>query len=137
MSAGDKYWVASCRGCDFAQLERAGFRTFYPAIDDYVFLKECPENRHLLQKQDELHIKFLRSKRVFNVVTEEELALMDASSKDDLVAGCKVVVIDGPHSGLEGEILSREGEILHCVVKGWRRSFNVELQASQVSMKEI
>lgn len=131
-----KYWVAAARGCDFGTLKSKGFTVFYPALDDYVFLESSEENKYLLSKQEELRIKFLRlsSGKGYVQVQEKEVQQMLSVTKDTLLPGSRIKVVDGYCSGLEGYIKTRDGEVLVCEVYGYKRVFEVSLPTSQVAL---
>lgn len=133
------WWVAVARGADFKDLRAKGFRVFYPVLDDYVFLEECDENKKLLIKQEELKVKFLRDPitRVIQKVTDAELSAMTLSTQDSLVPGQDILVVEGYGSGLEGKILSREGESITCEVYGYKRIFSLELTMIQVVKRGV
>lgn len=128
------FWVAAARGADFKELKAKGFRVFYPAMDDYAFLEACDENKYLLKKQEELHIKFLRdgSGKGYQLVNKVELDKMQLSTQDNIQEGLEIKVVEGYCVGLEGKVLSREGDVLECELYGYRRVFNVTLTTIQV-----
>lgn len=130
------FWVAAARGCDFKVLKNLGFTVFYPALDDYAFLEVSDENKYLFKQQESLRIKFLRegSGKGYLQVKDTDLDKMFQVTKDNLVPGSRIIVVEGYCVGLEGSIHSRDGESLECVVKGYRREFEVTLTTNQVAL---
>lgn len=133
------HWVASARGCDFKVLKDLGFTVFYPALDDYAFLEVSDENKYLFKKQEELRIRFLRegSGKGYLQVKDKDLEKMFCVTKDNLLPGSRIIVVEGHCVGLEGSIVSRDGESLDCTVLGYRRVFEVRLNTSQVALLPV
>jgi len=131
-----RYLIAHVRGADFPILRRHGFITFFPELDDYVFLEDRPENQSLTRKQLELGIHFLTKNGEFLSVNEEELGKMRHSTTDRIDAGSEILVVEGYCAGLEGDVLSRTEEKLHCRLKGYNRTYDVSLDSLEVVLKK-
>lgn len=119
------WFVAHARGCDFALLEKRGFTTFYPSLDDYVFLEDTPDNQKMLRKQSELGIKFVSTNRGYTRITEKELNRMSKATVDRIKVSQKVLAVGGIASNLEGTVreVSEEGFLVEFL--GLYRTFMV------------
>lgn len=128
------YWVGQSRGADFKDLKAKGFLVFYPALDDYVFLEDTEENKKLLTKQEELRVKFLRQHNSGKLqkVTEKDLQSMIVTTQDILLEGQDISVVEGYCQGLDGKVVSRDGDNLTCELQGYRRVYTVILTTIQV-----
>lgn len=132
-----KYYVAHARGVDFVDLQRKGFLTFHPMMDDYVFLKVSEDNKQWLSKQEELRVKFLRQGREYTTVTEASLEGLYRSTVSKVQEGSEVTVVVGYCEGLSGVVTKREGDQLVCDLVGYRRHFVVDVGLNQVVSKGI
>lgn len=128
------YYVALARGADFRVLKARGFTVFYPLLDDYVFLEVSDDNKKLLNKQEELCVKFLRDKsgKGIQTVTGKELNRMTQTTQKSLVPGQDITVVDGSFIGMDGKITSLEGDNITCKVVGYRKTYQVILTAVQI-----
>lgn len=134
LPTGKFYWVALARGADFERLRKEGFTVFYPMIDDYVFLEACDDNKKLIDRTEELKVKFIKSKggKSIQTVRESELKGLQGSVEDGLVPGIKVRVVEGYCQNLDGVIINRIGQELECEVSGYKRKFRATLTTMQV-----
>ena len=57
---------------------------------------------------------------------------MQVSTQDNIVPGLDIKVVEGYCEGLEGRVVSREGDTLSCELYGYRRVFQKELTTIQV-----
>jgi len=130
-----RFWTAHVRGADFVRLKKLGFRAFTPMMDDYVFLEVTEKNEQFLRKQDELGLKFLRNGRELRTVSEAELVPLGGSTMDRLVPGAEVLVAVGYCEKLEGKVVERNGDKVKCVLRGFKRTYEVELPVQQVVLK--
>lgn len=130
-----KYWVGHARGVDFEDLQRKGFLTFQPMMDDYVFLLVNEENKQWLSRQEELRIKFLRQGKDLTTVTESSLAGLFRSTTSKVQEGTEVTVVVGYCEGLSGVVMKRDGDQLVCDLVGYRRHFVVDIGLNQVVFK--
>lgn len=120
-----RYFVAHTRGPDFNRLRKLGFKTFYPALDDYVFLMDIPENKHLLRKQSDLGIAYVKNKQGYVTVSEVEVNRMDKGTTDKVDLGTQVLAVDGPGSNLEGEILDHNDTEALVRFQGYNRTYEI------------
>lgn len=98
------YWVAQARSPDFQDLTDRGFVTFYPMVDDYVFLEAKDENRALTRKETDLNVSFLREEKKLITITEAELEPMRASTRDRIKVGTNILVVRGHCESLDGVV---------------------------------
>lgn len=133
-----RYWVAHSLGADFSALERVGFTTFYPSVDDYAFLEACPGNRRLLKREERLCIEFLRGARgEFLTVGEDEVEAMAKATVRAIVAGARVRAVRGVAEGLEGEVLEEVSPMAVRVrVEGYSMEFDLVLDRSELVPSE-
>lgn len=130
-----RYWLAHVRGADFAKLKKLGFTTFVPMMDDYVFLEVTEKNEAFLRKQDELGLKFLRTGKALQTVSEKDLAPMNGETTDKLLPGVEVLVAAGYCEKLQGRITARDGDKVKVQLDGFRRKYDVELPVQAVVLK--
>lgn len=120
-----RFFVAHTRGPDFNRLRQLGFKTFYPALDDYVFLEDKPENHKLLRKQSELGVAFVKNKTGFVTVSQAEVERIDEGTTHRMEVGSRVLAVEGIGSNLEGEILEEtETEVL-VRLQGYTRTYEI------------
>jgi len=129
------YWVAHTRGPNFQLLEKRGFVTFYPEIDDYVFLEATPKNEPLLKRQLELCVHFVKHKNEIVTITDEELNKMRTKSVDQIVKGAEIMALIGVCENLEGEVLERDGDKIFCRFRGFNRFYEREVTVTEVVLK--
>jgi hypothetical protein len=130
-----KYWVAHCRGPNFRKLRERGFLTFYPDIDDYVFLRCLPANEKLLRKQTELGVAFLKAREAYTQVTEADILRMTSRTTTRKVAlGAQILVTEGFGSNLEGTVLETDeaGLKVRCDLVGFNRHYDVWLDLQEI-----
>jgi len=126
------FWVAHVRGADFDQLKKTGFLTFFPSLDDYVFLEVKEENQHLLRRQSELNIHFLKKGSDYTTVEETELDYMTQETKGKIIEGTDIQVVKGYCANLDGIVLEVEEELARCYLNGYNRKYKVELDISDI-----
>lgn len=125
-----RYWVGHVRGPDFAALQKKGFVTLFPTMDDYVFLEAVSHNLGLLRNESSLGVKFIRKPKssALATVTEEELNTMRKVTRSFLQVGAKVEAVAGAAEGLQGELLELLPEERAMVrFQGLKRVFEVEV----------
>lgn len=132
-----KYWVAHTRGPNFQLLEKRGFTTLFPAADDYVFLAVTEQNKPLLRRQTELNVSFLKNGNEFVTIDEQELMEMKTRSTDQIQPGKEVIALLGTCENLEGTVLNREGDLLHCRFRGFNRNYDVDVHRSEVVLADV
>lgn len=122
-----RYWVAHARGPNFMRLRERGFLTFFPEMDDYVFLECKPGNEKLLRKQTELCVAFLKARERYITVTGTEIKMMFGQTKAKIEVGANVLVVTGHGSNLEGIVLEVDDEkdLAFCELKGFNRSYRI------------
>lgn len=126
------YWVAHSRGADFADLDKKGFLTFYPMMDDYVFLEVGEKNKKWLVKQEELRVRFVKRGKDFAEVSSKSLLGLYSSTTDRVSPGMTVTVVKGYCESLTGIVRGREGDLVKVDLKGYKRVYSVELPLKQV-----
>lgn len=136
MSDEKHYWLAHCRGPNFDQLKRKGFLTFYPTVDDYVFLEVKEENKRLTRQQAELGVLFLRANNALVEVNEDEVLKMSGKTVDQIKLGAEIKVLIGPCENLEGRVVevNTEGKYI-CELKGWNRTYLKSLNREEIVLK--
>lgn len=136
--SGKRYYVAHVRGPNYEQLKRKGFTVLYPDVDDYVFLEVTPQNQKLLKKQQELSIFFLKNKREFRTVSEEELSRMKkVTSTDLLMENCGIEVINGYCENLTGTVVEIIGDKIRAKLQGYKRTYDVTIDRLDVIAKPV
>lgn len=105
---GKRYWSAHARGCNFEQLRKLGFKTFYPLLDDYVFLEVAQQNEKFLRKQTELGISFLKKKGRPVEISQKEMDRMSFGGMVAVKVGDEVMIISGYGSNLEGTVVEED-----------------------------
>lgn len=120
-----RFYVAHTRGPDFARLRSLGFRTFYPALDDYVFLEDKPEHLPLLRKQTELGLAYVKDKKGYVTVSEAEVNRIDEGTTERMEVGTVILAVDGPGSNLTGEILDENETEVFVRLKGYNRVYEI------------
>lgn len=130
-----RYFVCHTRGPNFDLLKKRGFITFYPTIDDYVFLPDKPENISLLRKQSELGVMFLRANNEYVSISEEEMNAMLSTTLGKIKEGSEITAIEGIYEGLDGVVSKIEGDLLTCTFKGLRRIFEARVPTTQIVLK--
>lgn len=122
-----EYFVAHARGCNFAQLRKLGFTTFYPAMDDYVFLEALPRNDKFLRKQSELGISYLRQKGKLVTISQKEVEAMAGQTVDKIEVGKRALAVQGFAEHLSGEVLSVKGDKVQMRFDGYHQKYEVEV----------
>lgn len=122
---GKLYFVGHTRGPDFNRLRALGFLTFYPTLDDYVFLEDKPEHLPLLRKQTELGLAFVKNRKGLIKVTEEEINRIQKGTTEKLGIGAKVLAVEGPAANLEGEVLDESDLELFICFKGYQQDYTL------------
>lgn len=136
MTDEKKYWVAHVRGPNYDQLRKKGFLVLYPDVDDYVFLEVTEANQKLLKKQLELAVAFLKTKGKFNTVTETEVKRMSLETSTERIAvGAEIEVINGYCDNMEGKVLEVDGDRIRASLRGYNRTYDVELDRLDVIAK--
>jgi len=130
------YWIAHVRGGDFAKLKKLGFVTFYPAMDDYVFLEETDDNRKFLRKQDELGIHFVKARGAYALASNKELEKMRSTTSARIEVGTEIIVVAGYASNLEGKVLEIDGDNVRCNLNGLTRQYELTLNVLDVAEKK-
>ena len=131
-----RYMIAHLRGGDPIKLEKLGFTVFYPNLDDYVFLKDVPEHKKFLRKQSELGISFLKKAGKHQMVPASHLKGLESVTKDPLIPGSKIHVVEGYCSNMEGDLLERNGKDIKCKLYGYNSTYEVWLTTTQVVLYE-
>lgn len=131
---GKRFWIAHVRGANFKLLREKGFITFYPSLDDYVFLEQSDEHAKFLRKQIELGLAFVRGKEGYSTVSEEDVKRMSGVIEDKIGVGARILVVEGFGTSLEGEVLAvgEDGRSLICELKGWNRNYRVKIDRQDV-----
>lgn len=119
------YYVAHARGCNFEQLRKIGFTTFYPAMDDYVFLEVTPQNEKYLRKQSDLGIAYLKKKGVPVTITQKEVEAMAGQTVDKIGVGDGVLAVQGFAEHLSGTVEEVNGTKVRVVFKGYHQNYDV------------
>lgn len=126
------YWVAHIRGAEFADLEKLGFKTFYPYSDDYAFLPVTEKNKKLLSKEFSLKVFFLRTDNILSTVSDEDLQGLTNATICQIRLGALIEIIDGPYAQMSGHIEGITDDIYHCIVKSYgSKIYEVDLERSQ------
>lgn len=120
-----QYWVAHARGCSFEQLRKLGFTTFYPAMDDYVFLKAIAQNEKFLRKQSELGIAYLKRRGQYVMIKQTEVEAMAGQTIDKVKVGDHVLAVQGFAERLTGEVLEVDGNRVRAKFKGYKQEYDV------------
>lgn len=120
-----KYWVCHTRGPDFNRLRELGFKTFYPALDDYVFLEATPKNQHLLRKQSELGLAFVKNKKGYVTVSSKEIEKIGDGTVNRMEVGSRILAVDGIGSNLDGEVLEENEKEVLVRLKGYNRVYEI------------
>jgi len=133
-----RYWVAHTRGPDFNKLRDRGFITFYPAMDDYVFLEVSEKNERLLRKQTELCVAFLKAKEDYSTVSYRDMMRMFTKTLSPIDKGARILAVVGVASGLDGEVLEvrNGGEKFLCAMQGFNRVYERELDRLEIVEKK-
>lgn len=113
------------RGPTYQRLRELGFVLFYPALDDYAFLLVSDENKKFLNKQMELSISFLKSKKGLTTISGEELDRMRQATIKPEQQGSRIRVISGTCAGLEGKVLEQEEQRYRCELQGFNRIYTI------------
>lgn len=128
-----RYWLAHTRGCNFDFLRKKGFTTFYPTMDDYVFLEVTDKHKPLLKKQTELAVAFVKARNGEHAtISQRELDAMAGETVHQLDTGKRVLIVEGPASNLAGEIISKDGNLLTVRAEGFKRTYDVEVDVQNV-----
>lgn len=139
MEANEKkrFWIAHARGPNFTKLREKGFTTFYPSMDDYVFLEVKPENEKLLRKQTELGVAFLKEREQYVTIDNSQMLRMFVTTSAKIGKGAEILAVEGSGSNLEGIVLevSDDGEQLKCSLRGYNRTYEVWLDRLEVVEK--
>ena len=106
--------------------------TFYPALDDYVFLEATPENESLRKQQGRLSISFVKAGAKFQTVSQDELDRMKFAANQDFTVGQKIEGVQGLPANLTGEILEISGAKLFVRLEGFRRTYEVWVDQQEV-----
>lgn len=124
------YLIAHVRGADFHHLRTLGFRVFFPAMDDYVFLEDTPLNQKYLGQQAQLGLYFLRKNSTHLRVNQRELDRMAHQTTAKIQPMTVVKVVTGYAENLEGTVISINPETSKAFVrlKGWNREYELELE---------
>jgi len=130
-----RFYVAHVRGANFQRLREKGFVTYYPSMDDYVFLEKTPANEKLLRKQLELGVYFLKVKDKLTTINYTEMLRMFATTVAKIKVNAKILVVVGYGSNLEGTVLEVDGQRLRVELFGYRRNFEVWLDQLEVVEK--
>lgn len=128
-----KYWVAHVRGGEHPRLAKLGFVSFYPAMDDYVFLEATQQNTKHHRKQAEHGISFLKAKGDYVTITETELGRMKGQTQDKLTQGQRIKVVQGYLSNLEGVITETDGLTAKVILDGRTRKYEAELPLGELA----
>ena len=131
-----RFWVAHVRGADFQTLRKKGFTTLDPALDDYVFLEETESNRHLLRKQSQLRVSFMKKSNRLVTVSERELQAMQKATTERGGPGAAIEVVEGFAAGLEGKVLEEKDGKIRVELQGWRRKYEAWLDPHAVVYSE-
>lgn len=134
---GKKFWIAHARGPNFPKLREKGFTTFYPTMDDYVFLEVKPENEKFLRKQTELGVAFLKEREQYVTVDNTQMLRMCSATIDQIKEGTEILVVVGYGANLEGRVeeISSDGQSLRCLLQGFSRTYDVWLDRLEVVEK--
>lgn len=130
-----RFFVAHTRGPNFFLLKKRGFITFYPTVDDYVFLPDTEELKPLLRKQTELCVLFLKAKGAYVTISQAEMDLMIGTTVGKIVEGAEIVAIEGICEGLDGIVLSILGDSISCRFQGYNRIYEQVVSSGEVVLK--
>lgn len=132
-----RYWVAHVRGANFERLRAKGFTTYYPSMDDYVFLPATAENQKLLNKQTDLGVAFLKQKDKHVTISQKEMLAMYLQTENLITTNTDVLVVVGYGSNLEGKVLevSEDGLRLRVLLQGFNRQYDVWVDRLEVVEK--
>jgi len=122
-----RYYIAHARGCSFEFLRKQGFVTFYPTMDDYVFLPTKPENERLLRKQTELCVAFMKKAGQYRTISQKELDAMAGQTVNKISVADRILVVQGFAANLTGVVLEEYGTTLKVDLEGWNRNYTVEI----------
>jgi hypothetical protein len=127
-----RFYLAHVRGPFYDKLRDLGFVVLYPALDDYVFLEDKPENEKLLRKQSELGIYFLRKRNKYQTVSEHEVARMLDTAVGPIEPETAITVVTGHCANLDGKVIEVDGQKVHCRLQGYNRTYDVWLDRLSV-----
>lgn len=131
-----RFWIAHARGPNFSLLRDRGFVTFYPTMDDYVFLEVSEQNEKLLRKQSELCVAFVKDKKgKLQTVSQAELDRMRQKSTAGIEPGSMVLSVDGIASNLEGIVKAVKDNIVQVVFNGLSRVYDLEVDAQTLVLR--
>jgi hypothetical protein len=133
-----RYWIAHTRGPDFNKLRDRGFITFFPTMDDYVFLEANEKNEKLLRKQSELCVSFLKAKDDYPTISYIEMMRMFTKTLAPIAPKTKILAVMGVASGLDGEVLEvrEEGQKFLCKMQGFNRVYELLLDRLEIVEKK-
>jgi transcription antitermination factor NusG len=130
------YYVAQTGAPDFEELTRKGFITFYPTVDDYVFLEVTNRNEPLLRQEVRLDITFLRKDDMLVTVTDDELEPMRRSTVDQIMVGAQILVVRGYCEGLDGVVTEIKGQKCKVMLDGLYHEYAVEVALTDIVKRE-
>lgn len=128
-----RYYIAHVRGPFWERLRSLGFLVLYPALDDYVFLEAKQTNEHLLRKQTDLAISFLKKAGKYQTVSAREISNMMKTTVGDLEVGANIVVVTGHAANLTGTVSEVEELRVRCELKGFNRTYDLWLDRLSVT----
>ena len=131
-----KYYVAQTGAPDFEELTRKGFITFYPTVDDYVFLEVTDKNESLTRQEATFDIEFLRAGDKLVTVTDVELEPMRRSTVDQLMVGTQITVVRGYCEGLDGVVTEIDGQQCKVMLDGLYHEYAVEVAMTDIVKRE-
>lgn len=128
----ETYWVAHVKGAEFGELERLGFLTLYPVVDDYVFLRAIDANAPLVLKEVELGLEFLRQERVLQKVRESEIREMSGPTRGPLQRHDRVHIVRGHCEGMVALVLRVRDDYVDLQVQGFRTTYKMTIPRGDV-----
>lgn len=131
-----RYYVAHTGAPDFEALTEKGFLTFFPTVDDYVFLEVTPANEPLLKQESRLDITFMKNKDVLVTVSEAELDPMRNATVNQLMVGTQILVVRGYCEGLGGVVTKIDGQVCEVVLDGLYHEYAVQVAMTDIVRQE-
>jgi hypothetical protein len=131
-----RYFVAHVRGADYQYLRQVGFVCWESTIDDYAFLPDTPEHRHLLKQELSLKVFFLKVDDQHATISEDEFQHFKAQAIGSLQPGTPIVVVNGPYANLHGVITAVNGDTYTCTLESYHKRYVVDLTIFDLVIKD-